>query len=274
MRHADPTVAASPRDAPAGALLRHWRELRRLTQLELSLRAEVSQRHLSWVETGKSRPSRDMVLHLVRVLEVPLRDRNALLHAGGFAPAYPESDWDDEEFAPVREAIQLLLARHEPNPAIVLDRHWSLVDANDAAVRLITTFGGPDAMAAAEGNAMRLLLHPHGLRPAIANVDEVAGHLVDRIVRDAASHPDDADLAALGDELVALAGDVPRARPDAALPLVVTTTLRTGDHEVSLLSMLASVGGALDVTLSELVVELFYPTDLASAATLRALAST
>lgn len=259
--------------APAGALLRHWRELRRLSQLELSLRADVSQRHLSWVETGRSRPSRNLLLHLARVLEVPLRDCNALLHAGGFAAAYPETRWDHEQLAPVREAIESLLVRHEPNPAIVLDRRWSLVDANDAAVRLITTFGGPKAMAVAEGNAMRLLVHPEGLRGAIANFDLVGGHLADRIEREAASYPDDDDLAVLAAELVALIGDVARAAPDAPLPLVISSTLCRGDDEVSLMSMLASVGGALDVTLSELVVELFYPTDPASAATLETLAS-
>lgn len=153
----------------------------------------------------------------------------------------------------------------------MLDRRWSLVDANDAAVRLITTFGGPDAMSVADGNAMRLLVHPAGLRRAITNFDEVGGHLVDRIVREAASYPDD-ELASLADELVELVGGVPRAAPDAALPLVITSTLRRGDVEGSLLSMLASVGGALDVTLSELVVELFYPVDPVSAATLESLA--
>jgi transcriptional regulator with XRE-family HTH domain len=267
-----PTTTRRP-GTPAGALVRHWRQLRRLTQLDLSLRADVSQRHLSWVETGRARPSRELLLHLSRVLDVPLRDRNALLHAGGFAPAYAETGWDDEDFAPVRDAIGLLLARHEPNPAVVLDRRWSLVDANDAAVRLITTFGGTRAMAVAEGNAMRLLVHPDGLRRAIVNFDEVGGHLADRIVRKAASYPDDHELATLAEELLSLVGDVPRAQPDASLPLVIASTLRHGDVEVALLSMLASVGGALDVTLSELVVELFYPLDPGSAATLEELAT-
>lgn len=256
-----------------GALVRHWREIRRLSQLDLSLRADVSQRHLSFVETGRSRPSREMLLQLAVALEIPLRDRNALLQAGGFAAGYPQTQWDDEDLAPVRTAVEVLLHRHRPNPAIVLDRQWSLIDANDAAVRLITIFGGSRAMAVADGNAMRLLVHPEGLRRAIVNFEEVGGHLADRITREAAAYPNDDRLAALADELVALIGDVPRTDPDVALPLVVTSRFRRDDHELALMSMLATVGGALDVTLSELVVELFYPIDPASAATLEALDS-
>lgn len=256
-----------------GALLRHWRTVRRLSQLELSLRADVSQRHLSWVETGRSRPSRELLLHLAVVLDLPLRDRNALLRAGGFAAVYPQTDWDDPDMGPAREAIEFLLRRHEPYPAVVLDRHWALVDANHAAVALIGTMGGSDALVVAEGNAMRLLVHPEGLRPAIVNFDEVGGHLADRITREAASYPDDPALQDLAAELLDLIGPVPRREPDVALPLVVESRLRSGDLEVATMSMLASVGGALDVTLSELVVELFYPADPTSAATLETLAT-
>lgn len=267
-------TSSTTTDRPAvGALLRHWRDLRHLSQLDLSLSAGVSQRHLSYVETGKARPSRDLLLHLGEVLGVPLRDRNALLHAGGYAAMFPQAHWDDPDFAPVRDAIEFLLHRHEPNPAVVLDRHWSLVDANAAAVRLIATFGGADALEVAAGNAMRLLVHPDGLRRAVVNFDEVGGHLADRITREAANYPDDATLADLAAEFVDLIGDVPRTAPDVALPLVVASDLRAGDHEVRLMSMLTTVGGALDVTVSELVVELFYPTDPASAATLEALAA-
>lgn len=155
----------------------------------------------------------------------------------------------------------------------MLDRRWALIDANDAAVRLITAFGGDDAMAAVAGNAMRLLVHPDGLRSAITNFDVVGGHLADRIAREAAAYPDDDQLAALASELTDLIGDVPRTDPDVPLPMVIDSHLQAGDLEVGLLSMLASVGGALDVTLSELVVELFYPTDPASAATLETLSA-
>lgn len=208
------------------------------------------------------------------MLDVPLRDRNALFRAGGYAAVYSHVGWDDEDLAPVREAIEFLLHRHDPNPAIVMDRHWSLVDANTAAVRLISVFGGPDALSVAEGNAMRLLVHPDGLRPAITNWDQVGGHLADRIVREAAGYPDDHELAALADELVDLIGEVPRSDGDARLPLVVTSELRRGEHQVSLMSTLTTVGGALDVTVSELVIELFHPTDPISAAVLETLATT
>lgn len=266
-------AAAGGGTTAVGALLRHWRTVRRRSQLDLSLEADVSQRHLSFVETGRSRPSRELILHLAAVLDVPLRDRNALLQAGGFAAVYPQSHWDDPELAPAREAIELLLRRHEPYPAIVMDRHWSLVDANAAAARLIGVMGGPDAMAVAEGNAMRLLVHPEGLRPAIVNWDEVGAHLADRIAREAASYPDDDALQELAAELLDLVGEVPMSPPDVVLPLVIASRLRRGEVEVATLSMLASVGGALDVTLSELVVELFYPSDPASAATLEALSA-
>lgn len=266
------TTGTQRRGSAVGSLLRHWRTIRRLSQLELSLRADVSQRHLSWVETGRSRPSRELLLHLAAVLDVPLRDRNALLQAGGFAAVYPQTRWDDAAMSPAREAIAFLLRRHEPYPAVVLDRQWGLVDANPAAVGMIAAMGGDQALAVADGNAMRLLVHPDGLRRSIVNWEEVGGHLADRITREAASYPDDTVLQDLASEMLDLIGPVPRTGPDAALPLVVESHMRSGDVEVATLSMLASVGGALDVTLSELVVELFYPADPASAATLEALA--
>lgn len=225
------------------------------------------------LENGKTRPSRATLIDLADVLHMPLRDRNALLHAGGFSPEYPDNDWDSSETRPVREAVEFLLRRHEPNPALVLDRRWGLVDANTAAVRLIETFGGRDAMTVAAGNAMRLLVHPDGLRRSIVNFDDVGGHLADRIAREAASYPDDPELAELAEELVELIGPIYRTDPDVALPLVVASHLRTGDTELHLMSMLATVGAALDVTLSELVVELFFPADAVSAATLELLAT-
>ena len=256
-----------------GPLVRHWRQVRHLSQLDLSLRSGVSQRHLSFVETGRSRPSRQLLLHLARVLDVPLRDRNALLQAGGFAGVYPQSGWEDAELQAARAAIEFLLRRHEPYPAVVLDRHWNLVKANAAAERLIAGFSTPRGLEAAAGNAMRLIVHPAGLRSCIVDWEEVGGHMADRISREAASHPDDEALQELADELLHLIGDVPHSAPDASLPLIVETHLRRGRDEVTLFSMLATVGGALDVTLSELVVELFYPADPGSAATLETMAT-
>lgn len=259
MSAATATATRAGEAGAAGRLLRHWRELRRMSQLQLSIEADVSQRHISWVETGRSQPSRDMLLHLADVLDLPLRDRNALLTAGGYAAAFPHGSWDDPEVAPLREAVETLLASHAPHPAVVLDRHWNLVDANDAAVALIGTYGGTRAMEVAEGNAMRLLVHPDGLRESIRNFDEVAGHLAHRITREAASYPDDTALAALAEEMLGHLGDVPPRPPDAPVPMVVTTHLERDGHSTSLVSLLATLGGALEVTLSELVVELFYP---------------
>lgn len=256
-----------------GPLLRHWRQVRRLSQLDLSLESGVSQRHLSFVETGKAHPSRQLVLHLAGVLEVPLRDRNALLQAAGFASVFPQGDWDDPQIRPAREAIEFLLRRHEPYPAVVLDRHWNLVAANQAAGRMIATFATPEGIAAAAGNAMRLIVHPDGLRRSMVDWEEVGGHLADRIRREAASYPDDEALRDLAAELLDLIGVVPASAPDATLPMTIETQMRAGDVEVSTISLLATVGGALDVTLSELVVELFFPADAASAATLEAMAS-
>lgn len=255
-----------------GPLLRHWRQVRHLSQLDLAVTSGVSQRHLSFVETGKARPSRQLLMHLAHVLDVPLRDRNALLQAGGFAAVYPQSGWDDEQVRPAREAIEFLLRRHEPYPAVVLDRHWTLVSANPAAGRMIELFGTPAGLEVARGNAMRLFVHPDGLRTSIVNWEEVGGHLADRIRREAATYPDDTELQALADELLETIGEVPQAPPDATLPMTIETEMRAGGHAVSTISMLATVGGALDVTLSELVVELFFPADPASAATLEALA--
>lgn len=255
-----------------GPMLRHWRGVRRLSQLDLSLLGNVSQRHLSFVETGRSQPSRQLLLHLARVLELPLRDRNALLHAAGYAPSYPATDWDDPAVAPVRRAVELLLERHDPAPAVVLDRRWDLVTANRSAASLVATLAGPDAVARAGGNAMRLLVAEDGLRPTIVNWDEAAAELAERIRTEAAAYPDDADLAALAAELLEAIGPLQPRRPDQAMELLVPLHFRAGDLEVRTFSMLATVGSALDVTLSELVVELFHPADQASAAALECLA--
>jgi transcriptional regulator with XRE-family HTH domain len=254
-----------------GPLLRHWRSVRRVSQLDLSLRAHVSQRHLSYVETGKAEPSRQLLVHLGEVLELPLRDRNALLQAGGYVPRHPQTGWDDPGMAPVRRAIQFLLDRHEPYPAVVLDRRWQLVTANAAAAALIGAVARPAAIEAAGGNLMRLLVHPDGLRHAVVNWEEVAGELAERIRGEAAGYPRDAELQALAAELVEAMGPLPTRPPDAPLELLLPVHLRIAGADVRMFSMLASVGSALDVTVSELVIELFHPADEASAGMLRRL---
>src|SRR5688500_12105032 len=179
---------------PVGELLRQWREHRRLSQLELALEADVSTRHLSFVETGRSAPSRDMVLHLAEQLDVPLRERNHLLLAAGYAPVYPETALDSPPMTAVREAVGQLLSGHEPYPAVVVDRRWNLVDAN-AGLALFTD-GLPRELLAPPTNALRVSLHPDGLAPRIANLGEWRAHLLGRLRRQVARTADP-ELAAL-----------------------------------------------------------------------------
>src|SRR4029453_17614454 len=160
-------IASRP---PVGALLREWRDRRRLSQFELALQAGVSTRHLSFIETGRSRPSSEMILHLAEELEVPLRDRNHLLLAAGYAPAFAERELGAPEMGPVRDAIEQVLRGHEPNPALVVDRHWGLVAANRSVQALIT--GVADHLLEPPINVLRLSLHPEGLAPRIVNLHE------------------------------------------------------------------------------------------------------
>src|SRR5215471_15338862 len=163
-------MAVPERTPPAGALLREWRQRRKLSQLELALRSAVSARHLSFIETGRARPSREMVLHLAERLDVPLRDRNQLLLAAGFAPAFAERSIDASEMAPVREALQRFLSVHEPYPALVVDRHWNVVAAN-RGVAYVNRDVAPE-LRAPPANALRIALHPDGLAPQISNLSE------------------------------------------------------------------------------------------------------
>src|SRR4051794_15750973 len=180
-------------------MLRDWRLRRHLSQLDLAVEAGVSSRHLSFVETGRSRPSREMVLHLAEHLDVPLRDRNALLLAAGYAPVYPQRPLDTDELTPVREALDKVLAGHEPFPAVVVDRRWGLVTANAPGMRLITSLVAP-ALLEQPINTLQITLHPDGLAPHIRNLGEYATHLVARLDRQAAAAHDD-DLRALSREL-------------------------------------------------------------------------
>ena len=184
-------------DLRIGPLLRDWRQRRRLSQLDLALEAGVSARHLSFVETGRSRPSAEMVLHLAEQLDVPLRDRNALLLAAGFAPAYAERPLDAPEMAPVREAIQLVLDGHDPYPAVVVDRRWDVVASNRGLAALMT--GVATWLLEPPVNVMRLSLHPEGAAPRIVNLGEVRAHLLERLGRQVSVTGDEA-LRTLLDE--------------------------------------------------------------------------
>ncbi|WP_230486805.1 helix-turn-helix domain-containing protein [Nocardioides anomalus] len=239
--------------APAvGPLLRQWRERRRLSQLELSNRAEVSTRHLSFVETGRSRPTPEMIERLAGHLDVPLRERNRLLLAGGYAPAHPQHGLDEPALAEVRASLRQVLAAHEPHPALLLDRWWELVDANTAVAPLLE--GVDPRLLEPPVNVLRLSLHPDGLAPRIVNLAQWRGHLLhqlhQRIERTA-----DPDLVALAEELAGYPGGVAPAGPhDVVLPL----RLRAPDGEAAYVTITAHVGTAADVTLEELTVEAFY----------------
>jgi transcriptional regulator with XRE-family HTH domain len=236
-----------------GPMLREWRTSRRLSQLGLSGRAGVSARHLSFVETGRSRPTREMILRLADELDVPLRARNELLLAGGFAPAYAERDLTGPDLAAVLSSLRDVLAGHEPYPAILIDRHWTLIDANTAIAPLLE--GAATWLLEPPVNVLRLSLHPEGLAPRIRNLAEWRTHVLHRLDRQSAATGDPV-LRQLHDELRRLPGGTTRAVPDG-----VVVPLRIDD--LSFFSVTP-----LDVTLSELAVESFLPADAATAARL------
>jgi len=263
-------TAAAP--SRIGTLLRDWRLRRRLSQLDLSLEAGVSARHLSFVETGRSRPSADMVLLLAERLEVPLRDRNQLLLAAGFAPVYGQHDLDAPEMGPVREALELVLRGHDPYPAVVVDRHWGMVAGNEAIALL--TAGVAPALLEPPVNVLRLSLHPDGMAPRIANLPQWRAHLLDRLGRQAVSTGDPA-VAALYAELSALPCDGPPAEPHdpVAGEIAVPLRLRVGDTQLSFISTVTTFGTATDITVSELSIESFFPADPATVDAVRAFAA-
>jgi transcriptional regulator with XRE-family HTH domain len=253
---------------PVGELLRQWRERRRLSQLALALEAEISTRHLSFLETGRSQPSREMLLRLAEPLDVPLRERNHLLMAAGYAPVYPETALEAPPMAAVRAAVRQVLTAHEPYPAVVVDRAWTLVDAN-ASVALLTAGVAP-ALLAPPANVLRGSLHPDGLAPRIVNLGEWRAHLLGRLRRQIALTADPA-LARLYDELRGYPCDQPEPEVEAPGPgdIVVPLRLRHGDGELAFFSTIATFGTPLDITVAELAIEAFYPADAATAAVLR-----
>ena len=240
----------------AGDLIREWRQRRRLSQLDLAIAANVSSRHLSFVETGRSRPTSEMILHLAEHLDVPLRDRNALLLAGGFAPAYPERGLAEPELQAVRDALKRVLDGHEPYPAAVVNRWWELVDAN-AGIALFTGDVSPELLEPPV-NVLRLSLHPDGMAPRIANLPEWRAHLLARLHRQAEATGDQR-LIALHEELAAYPGGL--GRPPGPADVVVPLRYRTAQAELSFLSITAVIGTPMDVTVEELAIESFYPAD-------------
>ncbi len=254
-----------------GAMLRGWRRRRHLSQLELGLEAGVSARHLSFLETGRARPSAAMVLRLAEQLDVPLRDRNDLLLAAGYAPAYAQRDLDAPEMGPVRDAIEQVLRGHEPYPAFVVDRHWQLL-AGNSSVALLTEGMAPHLLEPPV-NVLRATLHPEGVAPRIVNLDELRAHLLERLGRQVVATGDPM-LAALHEELLAYpGGDAAPPHDPGALAIAVPMRLRTDGGELALISTIATFGTATDVTVSELVIESFFPADAFTAQALREFAA-
>jgi transcriptional regulator with XRE-family HTH domain len=264
-------MSALPAASHVGPLLREWRLRRRLSQFDVALEAAVSSRHLSFVETGRARPSRELVLHLADHLEVPLRERNTLLLAAGYAPMFRETPLDAEELAPVRAALDQILRGHEPYPAVVVDRRWDLVTANTAALSVLAGGVAPELLEP-PANTLRLCLHPDGLAPRIVNFAEYAGDLLHRLHRQAILAAD-AELAALEAELRSYpkVADAPRAPVETTPALFVPLVLRDGAATLTFFSTIATFGTALDVTVAELAIESFFPADDATADALRRL---
>ncbi|EXG79207.1 helix-turn-helix domain-containing protein [Cryptosporangium arvum] len=251
-----------------GELLRGWRERRRLTQLSLSLQADVSARHLSFIETGRSRPTSEMILRLCDELDVPLRERNALLLAGGYAPAFPDHGLDDPSLDAVRSALRQVLEGHEPHPAVVIDKNWNLVEAN-SGLALFADSVEPSLLEPPI-NVLRLSLHPGGMAPRVVNLGEWRAHLLTRLERQVAGTGDRAAAELLA-ELTAYPGGLDREAEPQPHDVVVPLRYRHQEHELSFLSMTAVFGTPLDVTVAELAIESFYPADAATAKFLRSL---
>jgi transcriptional regulator with XRE-family HTH domain len=254
--------------ASIGELVRSWRELRHLSQLSLASEAEISQKHLSFIESGRAAPSREMVITLADHLDVPLRERNALLLAAGFAPVYRDRSPDDPALLQARAAIDQLLKAHEPYPALTVDRHWTLVAANCAVAPLIA--GVDPDLVKPPANVMRLSLHPRGLAPLIVNLNEWRHHLIERLRRQHRITRDPV-IEGLIKEVSAYP-DGPKQKTEPVSQqeaVVVPLRLRTHGGVQSFLSTVTTFGTAVDITLSELSLEAFYPADEATAAALR-----
>jgi len=264
------TSVKAARPSHFGDHLREWRQRRPLSQLDLAGDAEISARHLSFVETGRAAPSRDMVLRLAERLDVPLRERNVLLVAAGFAPAFPNRSLDDPALSAARQAMETVLKAHEPYPALAVDRHWNLVSANAMIAPFLA--GVAPSLLTPPINVMRLSFHPQGLAPLTVNLAEWCGHLLERLHRQCEATADPI-LIALYEELKTY--PIPaRKAPQVigAESLAVPFRMKMGDNVLSFISTTMVFGTPLDVTLSELALETFFPADEVTTETMRAMA--
>jgi transcriptional regulator with XRE-family HTH domain len=269
-------MSVTATEAGVGMILRDWRQRRRLSQLDLALEAGVSTKHLSFVETGRSKPSQEMVLHLAEQLQVPLRERNQLLLAAGYAPRYSARSLDEPEMWPVRDALGHVLAGHEPYPALAVDTGWNLVASNGALGVLLE--GVAPELLAPPVNCMRLALHPEGLAPRIINLGEWHAHLIHRLERQLALTGDER-VAALQAEVLSYPGPAESdAASDNGAPatgdVMVGLRIATEEHgDLSFFSTVTTFGTAVDITVSELSIEAFFPADAHTAAALNAVAA-
>ncbi|MET4658836.1 transcriptional regulator with XRE-family HTH domain [Streptomyces sp. PvP037] len=245
-----------------GELLRQWRHRRRLSQLDLAIAADVSARHVSLVETGKSRPSADMVLRLADQLDVPLRERNRLLLAAGFAPRYAERPLDDHALSAARDAVERVLRAHEPYPALAFDRRWNIVMTNRAVEPFFADVD-PELLRPPV-NLVRLGLDPRGFAPLVVNLADVRAVFRSRIMRQLDIAPD-AELTALYEELLEPDSET-ASRRSVASDVVIPMVLRLDGREVRLFSTITTFGTPLDITLDEVAIESYYPADTESAA--------
>ena len=255
--NAHASAARAERPVHIGEHLREWRQRRHLSQLDLAGEAEISARHLSFVETGRSAPSRDMVLKLAERLDVPLRERNVLLVAAGFAPAFPQRGLDDPALKSAREAIDLVLKAHEPNPALAYDRHWNLVSANRMLAPLLE--GVPAKLLSPPLNILRLAFHPEGLAPRTVNLGTWAAHLLER-VHHQCEVTADAELIKLYNDLKSYPLPA-RSGPVVADSVAIPYKLRHRGDVLSFISTTMVFGTPVDVMLSELALETFFPAD-------------
>ena len=253
---------------PVGDHLREWRMRRRMSQMDLALEAEISTRHLSFLETGRARPSREMVLLLSEQLEVPLRDRNVILVAAGFAPVFPERSLDDPGMTAARRAVDVILKAHEPYPALVVDLRWNLVAANAAVAPLLE--GVDPSLLAGPINVIRLSLHPKGLASRIANLGEWHAHILERLRRQAELTADPGLIALIEEIRGYPKPPAPDRRPEDYGGVAIPFQLMAGDQMLSMFGTTTVFGTPVDITLSELTLETFFPANAETAEALRA----
>jgi transcriptional regulator with XRE-family HTH domain len=267
-----PLADSSPDDRPLGSVLREWRRRRRMSQLDLACDADISAKHLSFLETGRSRPSRQMVLQLAACLDVPLRERNVLLCAAGFAPVFQERSFQEPALGQIRRNVEIVLAAHEPYPALAVDRHWTMIAANRAVAHLVA--GADPALLRPPVNVLRLSLHPAGLASRIINLPQWRAHVIARLRRQI-EVSGDAVLIELLEEMrdyPILPGCAPRAAEDDGGLIAIPFQLATIDGVLSFFSTTTLFGTPADITVSELAIEAFLPADPETAEIMRRVA--